>query len=229
MKRFIKRHISKRRVSFYITLLTLLFTLNSCSDFFDQDSTYIIDAKKEHLNNATDTIYSLTGILNKVQAIADRTVLLGEARGDLVTVTDVTPADLRAVANFNIGDDNMYNNPLDYYAIINNCNYFIAKADIELKNSRNQFIFKKEYAEVKAIRAWTYLQLVTTYGRVPFVTEPIMTKEESELAVIKLHDRLWDAAPSCLPQQRELQRPGSGKNELDLVLVAGESHRVDIV
>lgn len=180
MKRFIKRHISKRRVSFYITLLTLLFTLNSCSDFFDQDSTYIIDAEKEHLNNATDTIYSLTGILNKVQAIADRTVLLGEARGDLVTVTDVTPADLRAVANFNIGDDNMYNNPLDYYAIINNCNYFIAKADIELKNSRNQFIFKKEYAEVKAIRAWTYLQLVTTYGRVPFVTEPIMTKEESE-------------------------------------------------
>lgn len=180
MKRFIKRHISKRRVSFYITLLTLLFTLNSCSDFFDQDSTYIIDAEKDHLNNATDTIYSLTGILNKVQAIADRTILLGEARGDLMTVTDATPADLRAVANFTIGDDNMYNNPLDYYAIINNCNYFIAKADIELKNNRNQFIFKKEYAEVKAIRAWTYLQLVTTYGRVPFVTEPIMTKEESE-------------------------------------------------
>ena len=97
-----------------------------------------------------------------------------------MTVTDATPADLRAVANFTIGDDNMYNNPLDYYAIINNCNYFIAKADIELKNNRNQFIFKKEYAEVKAIRAWTYLQLVTTYGRVPFVTEPIMTKEESE-------------------------------------------------
>ena len=154
--------------------------LTSCSDFFDQDSTYIIDAEKDHLNNATDTIYSLTGILNKVQAIADRTILLGEARGDLMTVTDATPADLRAVANFTIGDDNMYNNPLDYYAIINNCNYFIAKADIELKNNRNQFIFKKEYAEVKAIRAWTYLQLVTTYGRVPFVTEPIMTKEESE-------------------------------------------------
>ena len=154
--------------------------LTSCSDFFDQDSTYIIDAKKDHLNNATDTIYSLTGILNKVQAIADRTILLGEARGDLVTVTDATPADLRAVANFSIDDDNKYNNPLDYYAIINNCNYFIAKADTALKNNRNQFIFKNEYAEVKAIRAWTYLQLVTTYGRVPFVTEPIMTKEESE-------------------------------------------------
>ena len=180
-------NIKKYRKNSLTALLSILLPLgglggllSSCSDFFDQDSTYIIDAEKDHLNNATDTIYSLTGILNKVQAIADRTILLGEARGDLVTVTDVTPADLRAVANFNIGDDNMYNNPLDYYAIINNCNYFIAKADIELKNSRNQFIFKKEYAEVKAIRAWTYLQLVTTYGRVPFVTEPIMTKEESD-------------------------------------------------
>ena len=180
MKKFIKRHISKRRVSFYITLLTLLFTLNSCSDFFEQDSTYIVNADKDHLNNATDTIYSLTGILNKVQAIADRTILLGEVRGDLVTVNENTSADLRAVANFTIDDNNQYNNPLDYYAIINNCNYFISKADIELRNSRSQFIFKKEYAEVKAIRAWTYLQLVTTYGRVPFVTEPIMTKEESE-------------------------------------------------
>lgn len=182
MKKFIRKHISKSRVSFHITLFTLLFTLSSCSDFFDQDSTYIIDANKEHLDNATDTIYSLTGILNKVQAIADRTILLGEARGDLVTVTDATPADLRAVANFTINDDNKYNNPVDYYAIINNCNYFIAKADTALKNNRNQSIFKKEYTEVKAIRAWTYLQLVTTYGRVPFVTEPIMTKEESDRA-----------------------------------------------
>ena len=181
MKKFINRHISKRRVSFYITLLTLLFTLNSCSDFFDQDSTYIVDTDKEHLNNSTDTIYSLTGILNKVQAIADRTILLGEARGDLMTVTDATAADLRAVANFDINDDNMYNNPVDYYAIINNCNYFIAKADTALKNNRNQYIFRAEYAAVKAIRAWTYLQLVTTYGKVPFVTTPIMTKDEAEM------------------------------------------------
>ena len=117
MKKFIKRHISKRRVSFYITLLTLLFTLNSCSDFFEQDSTYIVNADKDHLNNATDTIYSLTGILNKVQAIADRTILLGEVRGDLVTVNENTSADLRAVANFTIGDDNMYNNPFHCFSV----------------------------------------------------------------------------------------------------------------
>ncbi len=153
----------------------------SCSDFFNEDNEYIINADQDHLNNATDTIYSVIGILNKLQAIADRTVLLGEARGDLVDVTDATSSDLRDVASFNIGNDNQYNSPSDYYAIINNCNYFIAKVDTAMKNNRNENVFKKEYAAVKAIRAWTYLQLVINYGKVPFVTTPILTKEQAEL------------------------------------------------
>lgn len=151
-----------------------------CSDFFDQDSDNVIFSDQDHLNNATDTIYSVTGILNKLQALADRTILLGEVRGDLVDVTDVTSSDLREVAQFNIGDENIYNRPSDYYAVINNCNYFIAHADTALKDNRNNSVFMKEFAAVKAIRAWTYLQLVLNYGSVPFVTEPILTKDQAE-------------------------------------------------
>ena len=152
----------------------------SCADFFDQDSDQVIFADQDHLNSATDTIYSVTGILNKLQALADRTILLGEVRGDLVDVTNATSNDLREVAQFNISDENMYNRPSDYYAVINNCNYFIANADTALKNNRNEYIFMREYAAVKAIRAWTYLQLVLNYGSVPFVTDPILTKEQAE-------------------------------------------------
>jgi len=152
----------------------------SCGDFFDQESDRVIYADQEHLNNATDTIYSVTGILNKLQAISDRTILLGELRGDLVDVNTNASSDLRDISLFNIGDDNIYNSPRDYYAIINNCNYFIAKADTALKNNRNQYIFMKEYAAVKAYRAWTYLQLALNYGEVPFVTEPILTKAEAD-------------------------------------------------
>ena len=154
--------------------------LTSCSDFFDQESEHVIFTDKDHLNSATDTIYSVTGILSKLQVLADRTILLGEVRGDLVDVTDVASSDLRDVALFNVGDDNQYNQPRDYYAVINNCNYFIANVDTALRNNRNELIFMKEYAAVKAIRAWTYLQLVLNYGSVPFVTEPILTKIESE-------------------------------------------------
>lgn len=162
------------------SLLAFSSSLTSCTDFFEVESDHVIYADKDHLKNANDSIYSLIGVLNKLQAIGDRTVLLGEARGDLMDVTEATASDLRDVAMFNIGDDNEYNSPRDYYAVINNCNYYIANADTALKNNRNEYLFKSEFAAVKAIRAWTYLQLVTTYGKVPFVTEPIMTKEQAE-------------------------------------------------
>ena len=155
-------------------------TTTSCEDFFDQESDHVLYSDHDHLDNAVDTIYSVTGILNKLQAIADRTIILGEVRGDLVDLTSDAASDLRDVANFNVGDNNMYNVPRDYYAVINNCNYFIANVDTALRNNRNQNIFMREYAAVKAIRAWTYLQLVLNYGQVPFVTEPIMTKDEAE-------------------------------------------------
>lgn len=170
------------------SVLGLALGFSSCSDYFDVESTHFIDSEKSHLKTATDTIYSVIGILNKVQAIGDRTILLGEMRGDLVTVNEHTSSDLRDVAMFQIGDDNIYNQPRDYYAIINNCNYFIAHADTAMKNNRNEVIFMREFAAVKAIRAWTYLQLVTTYGKVPFVTEPILTEKEADLNNYPVYD-----------------------------------------
>lgn len=168
----------------YIIMLVLLGGMSSlfssCGDFLDQESERVIDAGKDHLNNATDTLYSVIGIMNKMQALADRTILLGELRGDLVDVRSNTSADLRDIANFNVQSDNQYNSPRDYYAVINNCNYFLAKADTALKNNRNEYIFRKEYAAVKAFRAWTYLQLVLNYGKVPFVTEPILNKDDAD-------------------------------------------------
>lgn len=163
-------------------LMAASMLMVSCSDFFDHDSEYVIDANGGHINNASDTIFSVVGVLKGVQKLSDRTILLGEARGDLVDITDVTSSDLRDVALFNIGSDNVYNQPRDYYAVINNCNYFIANADTALRNNRNEQIFLKEFAAVKAVRAWTYLQLALNYGRVPFVTTPILTKEDADKA-----------------------------------------------
>ncbi len=164
---------------------TALFTIHyslftSCSDFLYDDSDIVTYADKNHLTSDADTLWSVAGIMNKLQVVADRTILLGELRGDLVSVTPYADADIRDVASFNIGTDNRYNDIADYYAIVNNCNYFLANADTALRNSRNETIFMKEYAAVKAYRAWTYLQLATIYGRVPLITEPILTKEQGE-------------------------------------------------
>lgn len=179
----IKKIVNRSRsLIFFVSVAsaTSLFT-TSCEDFLDVDSNMIVDADKDHLSSARDSIYSVIGILNKLQAIADRTVLLGEARGDLVDINDNTSKDLRDLALFNnVGDDNKYNSPREYYAVINNCNYFIANVDTAMTNNRNENVFLNEYAVVKAIRAWTYLQLVTTYGKVPFITDPILSKDEGE-------------------------------------------------
>lgn len=192
-----------------------LINLTGCSKFFETDSDYVIFADENHLNNSNDSVYSMIGILNKLQAIGDRTILFGEARGDLVEITETTPQDLREIALFEVNEtDNKYNVPSDYYAIINNCNYFIENVDTGLRNNRNESLFMKEYAAVKAIRAWTYLQLVTTYGKVPFVTEPILNKEDAEkeypsfgiedICEYFLNDGLQDLAA------KQLNYPGYG-------------------
>ena len=169
-----------KRTILYIIAAVALLGMNSCSDFFDQESDHVIYTENHNLDNSIDSIYSMTGILLKLQSLADRTILLGELRGDLTDITSVANSDLRDIAMFDVGDDNAYNSPRDYYAVINNCNYFIANADTTLKNNRNEYIFMREYAAVKAIRAWTYMQLAMNYGSVPFVTTPILTKEQSE-------------------------------------------------
>ena len=168
--------------SLFVPVFVLSMVLVSCNKVLDVDSNYIIDADNDHLNNATDTMYSATGILKKLQAIGDRTVLLGEARGDLVDLGAGISPDLQEIATFSkVSDDNKYNNPRDYYAVINNCNYYIAKADTALKNSRNQYVFLGEYAAIKAIRAWTYMQLAMVYGEVPFYTAPILNASEADV------------------------------------------------
>lgn len=205
--------------------------MTSCDDFFEQESKHVIFTENSHLNGATDTIYSVVGIMNKMQAVADRTILLGEARGDLVDITETTSSDLRDVALFNVGSENKYNQPRDYYAVINNCNYFIAHVDTALKNNRNEKIFLKEYAAVKAFRAWTYLQLALNYGSVPFVTEPVLTKEEADRDYPRMDIKtiseyfvrdLQGLGDIVLPQYGEIRGVDSRLMNIPVYLLLGE-------
>ena len=156
--------------------------LTSCADMLETDSELVEYEKDSTLNHPTDSVYSVMGIINKMQVIADRSVLLGEARGDLVTATEAASADLKRLANFDLSQDNKYNEVSDYYAVINNCNYYLAHIDTTMQR-RGRTLFLREYAAVKAFRAWTYLELVKAYGSVPLVTTPMMTEREANDAL----------------------------------------------
>ena len=173
-----------RLIYLLFILYTLLFSaaLTSCADLMDTDSELVEFQEDNQLQAPTDSVYSVMGIIYKMQAIADRTVLLGELRGDLTTTTASATADLKAITSFTVDTDNAYNRISDYYAIINNCNYFLEHINKDLvKNGRK--VFESEYAAVKAFRAWAYLQTAQVYGNIPLVTEPLLTEEASQAAM----------------------------------------------
>ena len=150
----------------------------SCGDMLDTSSELVEFQEDNTLDHPTDSVYSVMGILNRMQLIADRTVLLGEVRADLVQPTEAASADLKRLSSFDFSQPNKYNQASDYYAVINNCNYFLANVDTALQR-RGRQLFKYEYAAVKAFRAWAYLEVVKNYGQVPLVTEPMMTEREA--------------------------------------------------
>lgn len=170
-----KRNKIFKIVSF-LFLATMAQGFMSCEE---TDSDLVAFVEDNNLNTPNDTVYSLLGIIGKMQVVADRTVLLGELRGELTTLTENASLDLQSIANFDVDTENPYNNARDFYGIIQNCNYFISKAD-SLLMKRGRRVFEKELAVVRTFRAWTYLQLAINYGRVPYVTEPILTKEDAE-------------------------------------------------
>lgn len=151
----------------------------ACEDMLDVTSSSVQYEGSHELNSPSDSLYSVIGILSKLQGIADRTVLLGELRADLVDENINTENDLRELINHNISASNPYCDYSDYYAVINNCNYFLSKVDTTVLVS-NQKVMLREYAVVKGIRAWTYLQMALVYKQVPFITEPILSVVDAE-------------------------------------------------
>ena len=169
-----------------LTLFTLLFTLSSCSDMLETDSSMIEFAEQNKLNSSRDTVRSLLGVVRGIQTIADRTFILGDIRSDQVVITASATTAIKQIANFEVDAENPYNKVSDYYAIINNCNYYIANADTALVKLGKK-VFEKEYAAIKTYRAWTYLQLVKNYGQVPLVLDPVLTEAEATAEMNKTY------------------------------------------
>ncbi len=159
-----------KRIGIFIFSLFNIFMFTGCSDAFETDSDrQIFDPS---LSSKTDSMFYTLGILKGLQQVSDQYVLTGEMRGDLVATNSYTETDLRRLAEFTADATNKYDSAYLYYRIINNCNYYIAHRDTTLLTGSRKVAIP-EYAEALAVRAWTYMQLAKTYGKVPFYTEPL--------------------------------------------------------
>ena len=160
-------------------LLGGAFMFSSCDDMLNVDSNRVEYEFDDWTLN--DSVYSVLGILKGVQGVADRQVLINELRADLVTVNESKAIiDVQELSRsvFNLSS-NKYLDVKDYYAIINNCNIYLARVDTTLEKN-NIKLMLPEYVAVKGMRAWTYLQLAINYNNVPYFTDPILTHSAAE-------------------------------------------------
>lgn len=145
-------------------------TTTSCEDMLTPDMT-------RYAENFTgrDTVNFYLGILRNVQDMVEQNELLGDLRSDLVTSTKYSSDSVSNIINYSgqyIDGENQLLNRAAYYKVINQCNFYLAKVDTTAQKNQIKYM-KREFAQVLNIRAWAYLQLVQTYGRVPFITKPV--------------------------------------------------------
>lgn len=160
---------NKSIISLLVFLMSFGLATTSCEDMLTPE----MDRTVENFTGR-DTVNFYLGILSNVQEMIENNVILGEVRGDLCETTDYVSDTVSAVANFIPTEDgeNGLLNRAAYYKVINQCNFYLARVDT-MAQKNNIYYMRKEYAQVQAIRAWTYMQLVQNYGTVPFITRPV--------------------------------------------------------
>ena len=149
----------------------------SCADLLKVDSDSYLNTEDNRLDSPNDSVYSVVGILKMFRELGDRYFLLGELRGDLMAVTENADMNMQAIANFTATADNPYLSTREFYAVINNCNYFLQQVDTNIVAAGRK-VMLGEYSVVKAIRAWTYMQLVLNCGKAVYLNEPILTIDD---------------------------------------------------
>lgn len=199
------------KLSIPVVAILLAFIPISCGEFIDVDSNSVISADGYSINSQSAARYTMFGILAQLQRVADKYVIVGELRGELLTTTENSTQDLRDIADFKADSLNAYHLESDLYAIINSCNYLLSRIDTSVVITNNsgerEKVLKYEAAQATAIRAWSYLQLLLDYGTATYFTEPVTSVDQvvngSEMNLATLVPVLIDDLKPWIPANAE--------------------------
>ena len=169
-----------RRSTFYITLFSLLFTLNACVDtiILPDDKTVEEDfwqtkAQVQSMVNGAYTSMASEAVLQKL--------LIWQCRSDELNVnTSLSINDLNQFDSNNLQTDNRHNNWGAFYSVINTCNLIISKSAevMDIDPNYLEGDHRNVVAQMKALRALCYFYLVRSFRDVPLILEPY--KESSQ-------------------------------------------------
>ncbi|MCK4750586.1 MAG: RagB/SusD family nutrient uptake outer membrane protein, partial [Bacteroidales bacterium] len=163
----------------YVLAFTLFFS--SCEKFFDPP---------QELDITEDLLYDdwyeyravEMGLYGLQQKLVEQLIILGELRGDLLTITENADADMIEIYNFNISRNNKYASPIKFFKLIAASNNFIKILKWEhpevLDPASPVTNYDKLYGEALCMRAWAYFTAAKIYGKVPYIPESLTTIEE---------------------------------------------------
>lgn len=168
-----------KKLSIFLILLSLGFM--SCDDFLHPEQDLVVD--ESGLPNDERELLSMSlGLYAIQQNLVDQIVMLGELRGDLLTVTENAEPDLRDINNFTIDESNPYANPANFYKLIAACNKMIRILEAKYPEVIDQESVIKNphrmYGEAVAMRTWAYFYAVRIYNEVPYIPETLTSIDE---------------------------------------------------
>ncbi len=169
------KHIMKQLKSAW--LLLALVAMNAC---MEPDIREVL-LEKEFYKTTYDADAAVMGVYSKFMELADEVVILNELRADLMDVTENATPDMLALSTHQVKSSNAYCDASAFYEVILNCNEALEKFD----KMREDLIldednYSERYADVMAVRCWTYLQLGIHYGQVKYVDKPINSAKEAQ-------------------------------------------------
>lgn len=165
-----------------ISFIISIGFMPSCKDFLSPEQDYI---SKDQLYKDWYEYRSVAiGLYDLQQKLVEQLVVLGELRGDLLTITPNADADLIEIYNFQVSKTNKYADPTNFYKLISACNSFIGV----LKEKHPEVLdytiavtnYDRLFGEALCMRAWAYFNAVRIYGEVPVIYESLTSIDEIE-------------------------------------------------
>jgi hypothetical protein len=205
----------KMKYKIVLAIFVICFLIEGCEKVLEVNSDRVLPTTGNKLNSPNNNMYYMYGIFSQLSKIAERYVILGELRGDLMDVTKYASLDLQQINNFDISPDNPYVTIKDYYAVINNCNYLIQNIDTSVITGGIKTMYR-EYAAAKAIRAWTYMQIVLNYGKAVYYEQPLLNVDDATKSYPEYYlKELFPILISDLKPLEDIGKPQYGSGNLD--------------
>ena len=155
-----------------LMFISILMITGSCEKFFDPDQDLIIK-EEDYFKDWYDYRSAEMGLYSLMQDLAEQLLILGELRGDLITVTGNAHRDLIEVNNFEISELNKYASPRNFYRLIAACNNLERRLETDhpevLDKDSPITNYDKLYGEIINMRAWAYFNAVRIYRKIPYV------------------------------------------------------------